>query len=136
VFLVRHASAGERTEWEGDDRLRPLDEKGRKQAADLVALLNEFAIDRILSSPAVRCVQTVEPLARSRGVEIEQLEQLSEDWQWNAGATLVHELASEDAVVCGHGGLEQAALDDPPRWKKGAVFVLDDALRIVETLRP
>ena len=32
VLLVRHARAGDRSEWEGDDRLRPLDKKGRRQA--------------------------------------------------------------------------------------------------------
>lgn len=135
MLLVRHASAGDRAEWQGDDRLRPLDEKGTQQAEALVAALDRFPIDRILSSPAVRCVQTVEPLARARNLKVEEVEQLSEDWQWSAGATLVRELASEDVVVCGHGGLEQAALVDPPKWKKGAVFVIDDSLIVVETIR-
>ena len=135
MLLLRHGSAGDREQWTGDDELRPLDEKGERQAAALVELLEPFRIERILTSPAVRCVQTVEPIARARGVQIEELVQLSEDWQGTAGATVVRELASEDIVVCGHGGLEESALDDPPRWKKGSVFVLDADLRIVETLK-
>jgi 8-oxo-dGTP diphosphatase len=136
VLLVRHASAGERGEWEGDDRARPLDEKGKLQADRLVGLLDGYRIDRILSSPAVRCVATAEPLARARGLAIEVREELAEEQQSSAGAELVRSLRGTDALVCGHGGLEQAALPDAPRWKKGAVLVLDGDLHVDETLRP
>jgi 8-oxo-dGTP diphosphatase len=136
VLLVRHASAGDRGDWEGDDRARPLDEKGRLQADRLVGLLDAYRTERILSSPAVRCVGTVEPLARARGLAIEVREELAEEQQSSAGAELVRSLRGTDALVCGHGGLEQAALAEAPRWKKGAVLVLDDELRVVETLRP
>jgi 8-oxo-dGTP diphosphatase len=98
LLLVRHAWAGDRTEWKGDDRLRPLDERGLRQAQDLVAALERFTIDVILTSPYARCVQTVEPLAAVRG-------------------------------------LDQLVVDETPKWKKGATFVLDADLRIVETIR-
>jgi 8-oxo-dGTP diphosphatase len=71
VLLIRHASAGDRYEWEGDDRLRPLDERGRRQANQLVELLEQYEITRLLSSPFLRCIQTVEPLAQARGFDIE-----------------------------------------------------------------
>ena len=67
LVVVRHGSAGDRDEWDDDDRLRPLDKKGRKQAARLVDVLAGSRIERIVSSPYLRCVQTVEPLARARG---------------------------------------------------------------------
>jgi len=136
VLLIRHASAGDRSEWRGDDRERPLDEKGERQAERLVALLASHEIDRILSSPAVRCVATVEPLARARGLSIEVREELSEEEQSSAGAELVRSLAGTDAAVCGHGGLEQSSLPEAPRWKKGAVFVVADDLRVIEVSRP
>jgi phosphohistidine phosphatase SixA len=135
VFLLRHGSAGDRALWEGDDRERPLDEKGVRQAAALVDLLAPYEVARILSSPAVRCAQTVEPLAQARRLEIEAREELSEERQWTEGAELVRSLAGAGAVVCGHGGLEQV-LREPPRWKKGAVFVVSKELALLEVLRP
>ncbi len=68
VILLRHASAGDRTAWQGDDRLRPLDERGRKQALELVGRLRARGVERVVSSPYVRCTQTVAPL----GLEIGQ----------------------------------------------------------------
>ena len=67
VVLLRHASAGHRERWEGDDRLRPLDKKGRRQADALCAILRERGISRVLSSPYVRCTQTVAPLGLLTG---------------------------------------------------------------------
>src|SRR6266511_1008153 len=78
VLLVRHARAGKRSKWEGDDRLRPLDKRGRKQAEGLVSLLAEYPIDRIASSPYLRCTQTVDPLAASRGLAVEERDELAE----------------------------------------------------------
>ena len=72
VLLVRHASAGSRSVWEGDDRLRPLDSKGWEQAEQLVRLLSRFGVGRIISADFVRCVQTVEPLSEAIGVPIEE----------------------------------------------------------------
>jgi broad specificity phosphatase PhoE len=78
LLLIRHASAGDRDDWVGDDLPRPLDARGRDQASRLPDLLGDYEIARVLSSPAVRCLQTVEPLARSRGLDIEVREELSE----------------------------------------------------------
>src|SRR5206468_2146730 len=66
-YLVRHGAAGDRHAWHEADELRPLDEEGRWQAEALVALLAEAVIERLLSSPYLRCVQTLEPLAAVRG---------------------------------------------------------------------
>ena len=68
VLLVRHASAGSRGEWNGDDRLRPLDETGQDQADELVRLLSRFEVDDIVTADHVRCVETVQPLSESIGV--------------------------------------------------------------------
>src|SRR5262249_46377276 len=135
-LLVRHASAGDREAWTGDDRERPLDEKGKRQAAGLVDLLAVYPVERILTSPALRCVATVEPPARAPALQPEVRAELSHERPWRGGAALVRSVAGAGAVVCGHGGLEHAALTEPPRWKKGAVLVLDDALRVVDSLRP
>ena len=79
VYLVRHARAGHRATWQGeDDSLRPLDERGRRQADALVAQLADREFARILSSPFARCVQTVEPLAEARGLPVEAVDSLAE----------------------------------------------------------
>jgi 8-oxo-dGTP diphosphatase len=136
LLLVRHARAGSSQEWEGDDRLRPLEPRGREQARALADTLGRRSPARLVTSPAVRCVQTLEPLAAALGLEQELREELAEPQQATAGASLVRELAAAGAtvVVCGHGGLERAVLDDPPRWRKGAIFVLDEALALVEAI--
>ena len=69
VFLVRHADAKSRANWPHPDETRPLTRKGGTQADGLVDLLRKHPVRRILSSPAVRCVETVAPLANKLGLE-------------------------------------------------------------------
>jgi 8-oxo-dGTP diphosphatase len=135
LLLIRHAWAGSREEWAGDDRQRPLDDRGTRQAAALVDLLADQPIARLLTSPYLRCVQTVEPLAGARGLTVELRDELGEERQLTDGAALVRSLAAGDVAVCGHGGLE-SVVEPPRKWKKGAVFVVDDRLHVVEVRRP
>ena len=51
LHLVRHADAGNRMAWSGDDFQRPLDDFGRMQAEAIGAALAGRPIERILSSP-------------------------------------------------------------------------------------
>lgn len=133
LLLVRHASAGERGAWGADDTGRPLDEDGLERARALVSILAEHPVQEILTSPFTRCVQTVAPLAAARGLEPSLRDELGESRQSTEGIALVRSLAGRDVVVCGHGGLE-AALAGAPRWRKGAVLVVDDRLRVVAEL--
>jgi 8-oxo-dGTP diphosphatase len=135
LLLVRHAWAGHREEWTDEDHERPLDERGREQAERLVELLLAYPVEAIVTSPALRCVETVRPLAAERGLEIEQRPELGENLHSSDGVQLVRSLAGRDVVVCGHGGLEQA-LAGPPRWKKGTVFVVGPTLDVLDVLRP
>src|SRR5699024_4607764 len=75
VVLLRHASAGERDEWTGADRARPLDARGRERAEALVPELRRLGVRRVVSSPYVRCAQTVEPL----GLPVEYDDRLAEN---------------------------------------------------------
>ena len=134
ILLIRHARAGERAEWSADDRRRPLDERGRKQAVDLVAALSEYPLTRILSSPYDRCVETVEPLARARGLEVEIRDELGEEQQLEEGVELVRSLLDQDVALCGHGGLSDALAGTSQ--KKAETLVLDERGRIVESIRP
>jgi 8-oxo-(d)GTP phosphatase len=73
ILIVRHARAGRRDRWQKDDRLRPLSKKGRVQAQALPTLLHDIVGDQplLVSSPWVRCVETLEPLAATLGVPVE-----------------------------------------------------------------
>jgi len=124
LLVVRHASAGERARWKGDDRLRPLDSRGRSQARGLVSLLEPFHPERLVSSPYVRCVQSLEPLAAARDIPIEPRDELAEGMGRDAFAALVAELGCP-AALCVHGDLLEELLGgDRPR-KKGSVWVFE-----------
>jgi 8-oxo-(d)GTP phosphatase len=103
LLVNRHASAGKSEEWVGDDARRPLDERGRRQASNLVAQLVPFELERIVSSPFDRCVQTVQPLAAARGLEIELTDDLAEGAGPERVRELLSDLAGSATAVCGHG---------------------------------
>jgi 8-oxo-(d)GTP phosphatase len=122
LLVVRHARAGHRKSWEGDDRVRPLDERGRRQAEALPRQLAAFAVARIASSSHLRCTQTVEPLSRERGVEIVSRTELAEGATRDATIALLRELG-DDALVCTHGDvLEELFGED---GQKGATRVVE-----------
>ena len=64
LILVRHASAGRKADWPGEDAMRPLDAAGVADARALAGLMACFApVARVISSPALRCTDTVRPYA-------------------------------------------------------------------------
>jgi 8-oxo-dGTP diphosphatase len=128
--LLRHASAGDRHDFEHDDRRRPLDKRGRRQSEELVELLRPFGVRRILSSPYVRCVQTVEPLAAALGVEIEEDVRLAE----GAGTAAATLLRKDGVVCCTHGDIVEALVGRG--LKKSAAFVLEDGEIVRELFAP
>jgi 8-oxo-(d)GTP phosphatase len=132
LLLIRHALAGDSSQWEGDDRTRPLDVRGRRQATSLVVLLADFELDRIVSSPYLRCVESIEPLASARGLEIEHDEALGAD-RLDDVPKVLERLRGENAAVCTHGDLPW--LGRRP-FEKGSVWVLDDDLEPAEYLPP
>jgi 8-oxo-dGTP diphosphatase len=72
LILARHASAGRKADWAGDDFARPLDAAGEADASVLAGLLACFApAARVISSPALRCTETVRPYAEGSGGTVE-----------------------------------------------------------------
>jgi 8-oxo-dGTP diphosphatase len=133
VLLVRHAKAGDREKWEAPDDLRPLTAKGEAQAQALVEVLAGYKIERVLSSPYLRCTQTVAPLAAARGLAVEPCDDLAEG-EGHAGVALARRVLGEpgDTVLCSHGDVVEEILDalGVPReqfTRKGATWVLDEA---------
>lgn len=115
VHLVRHASAGHRDNSNPFDSDRKLDEKGHTQAHRLIAELADANIKTIVSSPLIRCVQTVEPIANHLGLEVETNKRFAEltptDKAWRALESLTTGLEksgskhSRSIVVCSHGDI-------------------------------
>ena len=105
ILLVRHAHAGHRRDWDGADRERPLSDKGVRQAAALVGALSDFRVERVLSSPWLRCVQTVEPLAAHLNLEVDHARELGEASGSREPVQLLRKLWTDggNAVVCSHG---------------------------------
>lgn len=124
LLVIRHATAGSSEEWVGDDAKRPLDERGRRQAAALVGQLAPFELERIVSSPFERCIQTVEPLAAAFGLEVELSDELAEGAGDERVRSLLAGLRGTAAAVCGHGP-ELVPLFG--RTKKGATLVVEAA---------
>jgi phosphohistidine phosphatase SixA len=111
VILVRHAHAGDKAQWHQDDALRPLSEWGLVQAASLVGSLAEDDISVVWSSPAVRCRQTVEPLAAERDVSVRDHLLLAKDAPVDALLDWVLACRSAPWVLCTHGEVFQVLLD-------------------------
>jgi 8-oxo-dGTP diphosphatase len=64
LILLRHAKALKRSDWNGEDSDRPLDNLGQLQAKRLLPQFYPYNISEIHSSDAYRCMQTVEDLSR------------------------------------------------------------------------
>lgn len=140
IYLVRHGAAESRKAWDDDDSLRPLTKKGRRQAAGLAGVLRSVdgaPVARVLSSPSLRCVQTVEPLAVAYGLDVETAPELLEGTPATAAVEIVRRQARAptSTVLCTHGDIVPGILDglrkrglrllDPHRWAKGSTWAID-----------
>ena len=135
IFLARHAHAGKRSEWVGDDQLRPLSPRGLLQAANLLDVIDDTPIGMILSSPYVRCVQTVEPLSASLGIPITPHDAFAEGASIDEAYALLLALDEVDGLACSHGDLIPPLLkqlvadgmdtDGPLIDQKGSIWVIE-----------
>ena len=105
--LLRHASAGAKDAWPGDDRDRPLDARGAAESECLARLLSCFGSGRVISSPAERCVATVRPYAALTGADLEIETVLAAERAGDepgAGSARVAAIvaAGRPAVICAH----------------------------------
>lgn len=163
ILLVRHAHAGVRGTWPGDDLARELSDRGRAEADALAATWADGAtasgdpsavghVGAVHSSRAVRCTQTVQPLAERLGLEVVKSPQLLE------GAAPAEALAwleslelrtgHDTVVACSHGDViggilrrladRGTGLESDLDWPKGSTWELevDDGLVVGGRLHP
>jgi phosphohistidine phosphatase SixA len=103
LYIVRHAQAGKKSQWKGDDDERPLSALGIAQARELGEVLPK--VRRLIASPTVRCRQSLEPLADRLGLEIETDRALCKTTSLNKTLTLLDSLIDDgdNVTVCSHG---------------------------------
>jgi 8-oxo-dGTP diphosphatase len=134
VYLVRHARAGSRGRWKGDDALRPLSKIGRGQSDEIAKRLLRKPIVTIVSSPFVRCVETVQPLADKRKLTVETSDSLAEGARLAQALRLFEKVQDRESVLCTHGDVMEDLLDHfgrhgvklrDHRMEKGSIWVFD-----------
>ena len=106
LIVVRHATAKAKRQWNGRDLDRPLTANGHSQAKAISVQLARYHPARIISSPSLRCIQTVSPLARRCHLQVEDAEALATDGG-GAAMGLIEQLRldgepSSTMVLCTH----------------------------------
>lgn len=135
ILLIRHGNAGTRANWKGDDQLRPLSNKGLDQARYVAKLLGDRPIGRLFSSPSLRCVQTIEPLARQLGIDVKTREVFAEGADPERAVSFLLDRVKHDPAVCAHGDLIPKVIRrliatgmrtrDPNLSEKGSVWEIE-----------
>lgn len=113
LLIVRHAHAGSRREWADDDRVRPLSERGHRQAKSIARKLLPYEPKRVYTSPTVRCRQTVEPLGAELGIDVEDDDRLFEGPSRADITSLVDDAERKRTIVLSsHGDVVPALLQE------------------------
>ena len=111
-YVVRHAKAGSRSHWTGDDRKRPLSKKGEAQAQELVKMFAAFPLTAVYSSPYLRCVETVAPLAQARGLDVRNTADLQEGRGVTGLYTFFNQEDLDHVVLSTHGDIMWELVED------------------------
>jgi 8-oxo-dGTP diphosphatase len=142
LFLIRHAVAGVRNNQDPADDQRPLDAVGIDQAQAIASGWSGEAIETIYSSPALRCVQTVEPLAASLGLTVQIAPELFEGASRSRSIEFVRAFTGRDIVMCSHGDVIPDVLRnlevggsrlDGRGCAKGSIWRLDNSTDRIES---
>lgn len=134
LLLVRGAAAMPREEWKQSEIDRPLAPEGQFMARSLVDLGAFFEIDRILSAPAARCMETVEPLARNQTLSVEASPDLA-DGRIGEAMGLIERARGIGTVLCTHEDVvtgvltalarqDRTAVEAHPGRRRGSVWAL------------
>jgi phosphohistidine phosphatase SixA len=114
LTLVRHAHAGSKRRWTGPDEQRPLTERGLSEAHGIAQRLRAQPPYRLISSPLIRCRQTLEPVAAAYDLPIELTAALAPDAGLEETLALITDPAIDGCALCTHGEVLTRLLD---RWR-------------------
>ena len=134
IYLIRHAKAGKKSQFEGPDSQRPLDDAGWLQAKSLAVTISALKPTTLLASPYLRCMQTLQDLGAQTGLSVQPEPRLAEDSDLGAFVGLL-EAVADGAVLCSHGDMIPAAIHllekrgmnitSEPNSRKASVWVID-----------
>lgn len=108
IVLVRHGKAMPPENWDGPDHTRPLLQRGLNQAKAIARGIAAFGPTRVISSPAVRCLATIDPLSRLLDATVTVKSGISQD-KYRASGEKPRKLVNKEvarragSVVCSHG---------------------------------
>lgn len=133
LVVLRHAKAQSRSRWSGTDAERPLEPKGTTQADRLTVLLGCFGVTRIVSSDALRCVDTVRPYATATRSVTELEPRVSEEEHQDRPKgvrEVMRALLADDAptVICSHRPVLPDLLQEAGKNAAPGVRVKTDGL--------
>ncbi len=117
IIALRHAKAVPPGSWPGPDSTRPLEPVGLAQARSAARAIAAYSPTKIISSTAVRCVSTVEPLSVLTGLDVKATSALSQDAH-EEGAAQVYRVVTkrvakrEPVVLCSHGPVLPDIIDE------------------------
>ncbi len=113
IHVVRHAHARARARWAADDACRPLSATGTRQAAALADRLEARGVTALMTSPALRCRATLEPLAARLGLALVEADFLAEGSSGRAclDGLLAAAPGTGALVACTHGDVILALLE-------------------------
>jgi 8-oxo-dGTP diphosphatase len=100
VHVIRHAKAKNRLKWTEPDEGRPLTKRGRREAAGLADRLRAEQLERLVSSPFRRCLETLDPLARELDLPIETTDDLAEGADGARALELLLSLSRAGSLAC------------------------------------
>ena len=124
MLLLRHASAGGRLSSPYIDRFRELDDEGRVDARQLVWALAGRALERVVTSPLPRCVQSVVPVAESRKLVVEHRDELLPEAGVDDLLALLAELP-DASLVCTHREAFVQLFAGEVSCEKGGTWVIE-----------
>ena len=107
IVVVRHAKAKPRSSWSRAEGERPLAATGRRQALAVGNLLACWRPARVISSPWMRCMQTVAGYAQRFSIPVKEKNRLTEaahSRKPEKVTRLVHTLfdSNQSVVLCTH----------------------------------